>query len=123
MKARRVITLVLGVLLLCSSMTMAVPALNVYDIDEPYVYPIVPGTPEWVALDSRVTKGQVCQIPEDILSRMTTSALLETVLDYPLLGDIYAWNSYDQGFAALLLQKPFSFLYFYIELKIYYKYI
>ena len=96
------LTLVFGVLLLCSCLSMAVPAANAYDIDEPYTYPIVPGTPEWAALDNRITKGEVCQIPEDILSRMTTAALLETVLDYPLLGDIYAWNSPEQGFSMLL---------------------
>lgn len=39
----------------------------------------------------------VCQIPEDKLQGMTTEALLETVLAYPLITDYYAYNSIEDA--------------------------
>lgn len=73
-----------------------------YYIDEPYVYPTVPGTDAWNALTSRVEKGNVCEIPNVILDNMTTNALLESYLNYPLLGDIFAWPTTTIGFSVLL---------------------
>jgi hypothetical protein len=48
-------------------------------ITEPYDYPFKPDF-------SR------CQIPEDILPKLSTPALAETVLNYPMLS--YAWSAY-----------------------------
>ena len=55
-----------------------------YSIDTPYEYPITLDMPEWASLTSLQEKLEVCQIPEDILPQLTTPALIETVLDYPL---------------------------------------
>lgn len=77
-------------------------AQTVYDISTPYVYPTVPGSAAWQALKTRGEKGAACEIPENVLSRLTTAALLETVLDYPLLGDILAWSTPEKGFEILL---------------------
>lgn len=71
-------------------------------LDEPYVYPVVPGTEEWNALDGHDQMIKACQIPEDILSRLSTKALLETVLGYPLLGDIGSYVPARRGYDVVL---------------------
>ena len=41
---------------------------------------------------------QVCQVPEEILQQLTTPALLETCLSYPLLLDMFAFDDLKKGF-------------------------
>ena len=76
--------------------------LDRYPIDESYEYPIVPGTDEWKALDNNIDKMRVCMIPEDVLNRMTTEALLETVLSYPLIANMLIWETTQQGYEVIL---------------------
>ena len=66
-------------------------------IDIPYEYPIVPGTPEW-AEHSKPELLKLCRIPNDLLTRLTTPALLETCLGYPYIIDCIAYNFPEQGF-------------------------
>ena len=75
-----------------------------HTIDTPYVYPVVPGTHEWNILDTQAEKVAVCQIPVDILSSLTTEALVETVLDYPLMCNISAYNNFLSGYEAVKAQ-------------------
>lgn len=72
-----------------------------YTIDTPYEYPVVPGTQEWIDLGNVFRRRDACQIPEDILHKMTTDALFQTILDYPFLGDIYAFNTYQIGYETV----------------------
>lgn len=74
---------------------------DVYDIDVLYSYPVARGSEEWTSLKSHAERVAVCQIPESILSRLTTEALLETVLNYPLLVDMFLWSSIDEGIYSL----------------------
>jgi hypothetical protein len=64
----------------------------------PYDFPMKPGTTEWKALTSHDHKKQVCQIPQSILSSMSTMDLVETCLNYPLLIDIIAYDRKQEGF-------------------------
>ncbi|RCX18579.1 hypothetical protein DFP94_106113 [Fontibacillus phaseoli] len=73
-----------------------------YTISEPYEYVVKPNTAEWIKLTSTEEKVKATQIPEEILSKMTTKALVETVLKYPLLPNMYAFNTQQQGFDAVL---------------------
>lgn len=41
------------------------------------------------------------QIPKSNLKIMTTEELIETILNYPLLVDLYAYDTYQQGFKAV----------------------
>ena len=61
-------------------------------IDEPYDFPIKPGTPEWAAL-SVEDRLKALQIPDDILKRLSTRALVETCLNYPMFRDYRASSS------------------------------
>lgn len=89
-----------------------------YTDDVPYEFPVVPNTKEWESLRTRQAMLDVCQIPEDKLQSMTTEALLETVLAYPLITDYFAYNSIEDacnimynefnGFQELFSRKDLS---------------
>lgn len=68
-----------------------------YTIDTPYDYPVKPGTKEWADITTNAQMISVCQIPDDLLTNMTTDALLETALEYPLLIDIRGYSSSQIG--------------------------
>ena len=70
-------------------------------IDTPYVYPIQPGTEEWAKLDSLDAKIAACKVDPELMNSMTTEALLETVLNYPLLPNIYAFSSAEIGIGSV----------------------
>ncbi|MBQ4650104.1 MAG: hypothetical protein IJB73_05325 [Firmicutes bacterium] len=69
-----------------------------FKITEPYDYPIVPKTEEWNELQDHMKMIEVCTIPNDILNRMTTQALMETVANYPLLVDMLVWDDNQTGY-------------------------
>ena len=68
-----------------------------YSITEAYQYPVVPGMKEWKKLNSLQEKAESCQIPEDILGDMTTEALIETVVNYPLFINVFAYDNKKTG--------------------------
>jgi hypothetical protein len=53
-----------------------------------YEYPARPGTPLWASLSSSLERINACQIPNDILNSMSTEALVETCLNYPMLREL-----------------------------------
>lgn len=65
--------------------------------NQPYDYPVKLGTPEWRSFHSRVERLAACHVEEALLKTMTTQALVETVLNYPMLADMYAFNSIEEG--------------------------
>ena len=68
-----------------------------YSITESFTYTIVPGSSEWAALDTLAQKIEACYVPQEVVAKMTTEALVETVLNYPLLINIYAYNTIEIG--------------------------
>lgn len=68
-----------------------------------YVFPITPlkNPDEWKALETYDEMVKVTQIPDDILEKISTKGLIETCFNYPLFGDIFAYNSYNQGLDTL----------------------
>lgn len=71
------------------------------EITVAYEYPIVPGTDEWKQLDTHVKMLEACQIPEEILENLTTQALVETVMNYPLLVEMFAYDTAEAGYQAV----------------------
>lgn len=67
--------------------------------DTAYEYPVKPGTKEWKAFGSYDAMLTACQIPDPILLKISTTNLIETVLNYPLFGNVW-WsrNNIRQGF-------------------------
>ena len=73
--------------------------------DEPWVFPVQPGTPEWRKLSVR-QRLESCQIPEEVIKGMSTDALLETVLHNPYIIDIMAYSTLEQGIERTSLKIP-----------------
>ncbi len=62
-----------------------------------YRYPIIPGTDEWRKLPDHQAMCDACQIPEEILTSLTTQQLVDTVLYYPLYCDVFAYDDIEKG--------------------------
>lgn len=75
-----------------------------YTITEPYQFPVLPGSDKWLQLTSNSEKTQACQIPKDVLKKLSTEALIDTVLSYPLLPVMFTYSSEKEGYDALLKQ-------------------
>lgn len=70
-----------------------------YDINKAYEYPITPDDEtEWAKLKTLKEKLEACQIPDELLKTMTTSALIKTVADYPLSVNLYAYDTVELGY-------------------------
>lgn len=62
-----------------------------------YDFPIKPGTPEWIELNSTIDKIKACQLPESVIKSVSTEDLLLICLEYPLLNNYTASNSPYKG--------------------------
>lgn len=68
-------------------------------INDPYTYPIIPGTAKWGQLKSRNEMMTVCQIPSSIVDNMSTMALTRSFINHPLLStNVISYDDYKQGF-------------------------
>lgn len=65
-----------------------------------YEYPNL-SSDEWGDLLDHNEKVAACQLPEKLIESLSTDELLEAVLDYPLLFEIYAYNDEQVGFEAV----------------------
>lgn len=65
-------------------------------ISKAYEYKVLPGTDEWEQMtpDERF---ESCFIDEEIVSKMTTEALIDTIINYPFFCDLYAYGSFSDG--------------------------
>ncbi|MEA3306790.1 MAG: hypothetical protein U9Q34_03295, partial [Elusimicrobiota bacterium] len=71
-------------------------ALDVYD------FPVKTGTEEWKAFKNHKEMLKACQIPDTVLQKISTKGLLETVLNYPLFWDIFAYSgNFQQKFEKM----------------------
>lgn len=71
-------------------------------IDVPYDFPIKPGTEKWKEFKTGQEMVAACQIPAEILQRMSTDALAETCLNYPLALDYSAYNDERVGIRSVI---------------------
>ena len=69
--------------------------------NKPYDYPIKPGSQAWNELGGTVERFTACQIPPDVVKDLTTSALVESCLDFPFLIGVFTSNDYQTGFRYL----------------------
>lgn len=97
---KKLLTLLLSFVIVCVNpiTTMANAIVTIERSDNtPYVFPVVPGSSEWEKFISKQDMVDACQVPEDKLKNMTTEALLETVLNYPLITDYIAFNTFEDA--------------------------
>jgi hypothetical protein len=67
-------------------------------MDTPYDFPTKLGSTKWQSFKSTDEMYNACQIPQDILSKMSTAALIQTCLGYPASGVLLIHNTPQQGF-------------------------
>ena len=68
------------------------------EIDKPYDFPVKPGSEQWAKLNSSKQMDEVCVIPDQELSTLSTKALLITCLNYPRIIDFFLANNLQSGF-------------------------
>lgn len=76
------------------------PADTLFAHDSAHVYGITPGETEWEIMTTQ-ERFASCVVTEEEVRCMTTEALLETVLNYPYLVNIYAYDSLSSGIEAV----------------------
>ena len=64
-------------------------------------YPVKPGTEEWKQFKSYAEKVAACQIPEELLSSLSTEDLTELCLRYPLYTDFLKLENISDGLDRL----------------------
>lgn len=94
---KKILSFLLATIMMLSLPIMVMAAENSKSDNTPYSFPITPGSSEWESFRTKEEMLDVCQIPEDKLISMTTEALLETVMNYPLIHDYVAFNSYEDA--------------------------
>ena len=66
-----------------------------------FTYPLIPGDGKWEKMNSVEERIAALQIPESILSKISTERLLEICLDYPYLLDVLFYEDFQKGIEAL----------------------
>jgi len=109
MKKKLVSALLVVVLSLLVINAQAQPAFikqNDGKSDAPHIYSILPGTDEWIELGSLEARRAACFVSCEEAESMTTRALTDTVINYPFIVDIYAFDSIEDGIASVARHFP-----------------
>lgn len=90
MKKRICLAVVVGLIIACAvtMLWMQKSTTGPYTITEPYEYTLVRGSEEWLAMTDR-ERREAYSVPDEVVSAMTTRALLETVISNPFFSDLY----------------------------------
>jgi len=108
---KKILTFILALVTLCSlsipalalESTLELQAANVA-LDIVSYYPVVESY-EWDSM-TRQERVAACQISEEMLETMPTDDLLQIVLEYPFMIDLYAFNTYAEGFQHVYNEFP-----------------
>ena len=60
-------------------------------------YPVKPGMEEWKEFQSTQEMVDACQIPDNILSSLSTENLTDICIQYPLIINVFAYNNMNIG--------------------------
>lgn len=63
-----------------------------------FKYPITPNTSEWREYKTTADRLKALQIPEGLLSLISTEELIDVCLDFPYIGEFLCFNDYQYGF-------------------------
>lgn len=66
-----------------------------------YNFPVKPGSDEWKKKVLSVPPWDLCQIPSEVLTNLTTPALVTTCLTYPMRGDIAFFDNPTNGLTSV----------------------
>lgn len=94
---KKILSTILIMILILSVTT----SINAKENDKKYEYKITTNDKKWKEFDSKAEMIDACSISDTELNKMTTEELLDAVLNYPLIVDIYLFNSYNEGLQVL----------------------
>ena len=66
-----------------------------------FQYPVTQEDAGWENLNTLEKKIEACEVPNGTVEHMTTKALVETVVNYPLIINIYAFNTFEDGIQSV----------------------
>ncbi|MFP4978249.1 hypothetical protein ACE6ED_22780 [Paenibacillus sp. CN-4] len=66
-----------------------------------FQYPVTPADKEWAEFTSKQEMLDATDIPTTVLEKMTTDEVLDAVLDFPLIVNLYLYDSYEVALEAL----------------------
>lgn len=105
---KRMISLTLVLALVASFSATAIAATDIDTVstalDTDDYYSVV-STSEWPAMD-RAERVAACQLSNEEIDAMSTEELFFAVLDYPFMIDLFAFNSYREGFLHVYREFP-----------------
>jgi len=73
-------------------------------VNDVYDFPVKQGTKEWGQFETIEKRIAALQIPDTVLTTISTEGLLETCLEFPYLTDILFCDNYQLGFNALMAE-------------------
>lgn len=88
--------------LLCILLLISMNIQSQKQTDMPYEYPIKPGSEQWSTFTTGQQMLEACQIPQKTLSMLSTKALAETCLNYPLFFEYTALNDEREGIKIVI---------------------
>lgn len=77
---------------------------NWIDEQGAYMFPITPNSEEWNTLGTAEEMREATQIPKGLLKMMSTEELIVMIENYPLLCDLYAYSSLQEGYERVKAQ-------------------
>ena len=85
------------------------PRLECMNMPRPsdsYNYSVYPGTKEWAALKTGQQMLDACQIPTNILEKMSTQAVIQAIWEHPLLFEVFTTGfGYQAAFESMFFQN------------------
>ena len=66
--------------------------------DAPYDFPVRPGSEKWQSFKTVEDMYAACQVPQDVLDKLSTAALIKTCLNYPAPSTLLIHNTPQEGF-------------------------
>lgn len=91
------------VLIFVLCITMASISITAADSDnsKAYDFPVTHESKEWKSFQTHVEQIEASKVPKDKILSMKTEHLIQTVLDYPLLVDMYFYDTFEEGIKAV----------------------
>ena len=97
-------SLVVSTVLLCSVVPFPMASAEAQDIPNEYessVYQVTPKDNVWSSFSSKEEMVEATHLSDERLKEMSTDELIDAVMDYPLLVNLYLHNSYEDGLQEL----------------------
>lgn len=104
MKIKKIFVILNIFFITCFGMGVNTYAVYEKKSDNDFYYKITPEDSEWRDFKTTEEMYKACQIDTEILENMSTEELAKAVADYPLMINIYAYDSMEQGVEAIRRQ-------------------